>query len=122
MHRCIEQNALVLRDEQNGVLLRIEETALPGRLVLALHGDVPAELAPDMEDELLAAALACSDLTLDLNGAGFLCAPALRAILAARQTLVSRSGVLRVVGARGPALQKMRDTGLDILLRPVQDA
>jgi len=121
MLREVKENALILRNADGCELLRIEESVGSSSVRLLVFGDVTPESAGEFEDELLAAALGCAEVTVHLDGTQFLCAGALRAMLAARQILAQRGGAVRVLGANESIRQKMRDTGLEKLLGGAQE-
>lgn len=113
--RTIQNGALVFLSDDGRQILRIGEELCEGSMILTVQGDIPMELAHEFEDELTTAALACPDLKIDLGGAGFLCAPALKALLNARQLLAKRGGTIRILHTSGAAREKLREAGIEFL-------
>ena len=111
--RRIAGEMLILENAQTGESLRIHETVEDGVGRIAPDGELTAEMANDLEDELTSLTLLCEEIVIDMKGVSFISNSAIKKILEVQHAVDARDGTLLITGVGASIYKVFEEMGLE---------
>lgn len=87
LRRFVENDRLFFCGESGSVVFGMSEIETDNGVEITMDGDITSDAAPCFGDELISAALAYDNITLDLNGLGFISSSGFRVLLDAQNCI-----------------------------------
>ncbi|MDO4868832.1 MAG: STAS domain-containing protein [Bacillota bacterium] len=115
IQRIIEGDTLILRNDAEGEILRLRETMADRSATVESAGRFTGEIVNDVQDELVAMALASDKLVLDMKAVDYISSAMLKCLLELQHLIDSRQGELILTGLSEQIYEAFEEEGLEDL-------